>query len=95
MSLSRHYYLCIYVQMLKKEKKKTTLLSLRACFVIAHSLGDFNDKNIPNHRLYTVEENHKQNCTLKMFILLHVLPPVGTAENYNIQKACNSNPKQI
>ena len=37
------------------EKEKTTLLSLQACFVIAHSSGDFYDKNIPNHRLYTIE----------------------------------------
>ena len=33
-------------------RKKTTLSSRQACFVISHSLGDFNDKNIHNHRLY-------------------------------------------
>ena len=37
----------------------------------------------------------EENCTLKMFILLHVLPVVGAAENYKIQKARDSNPKQI
>ena len=35
-------------------RKKTTLSSRQACFVIAHSSGDFNDKNIHNHRLYTL-----------------------------------------
>ena len=36
--------------------KKTTLSSRQACFVIAHSSGDFNDKNIHNHRLYTLRK---------------------------------------
>ena len=35
-------------------EEKNTLLSLQACFVIAHSSGDFNDKNIPNHHLNTI-----------------------------------------
>ena len=35
-------------------RKKTTLSSRQACFVISHSSGDFNDKNIHNHRLYTL-----------------------------------------
>ena len=33
--------------------KKIHFQSRQACFVIAHSSGDFNDKNIHNHRLYT------------------------------------------
>ena len=39
----------------KKRNKKTTLLSRQACFEIAHSSGDFIDKNIHDHPLYTVE----------------------------------------
>ena len=35
-------------------RKKTTLSSRQACFMISHSSGDFNDKNIHNHRLYTL-----------------------------------------
>ena len=41
------------MEKLKKIKKKTTLSSRQACFMISHSSGDFNDKNIYNHHLYT------------------------------------------
>ena len=34
-------------------EKKTTLSSRQACFVIAHSSGDFNGKNTLNRRIYT------------------------------------------
>ena len=40
------------IYLLKDSKK--TLLSLQACFVIAHSSGDSNDKNIHNRRSYTI-----------------------------------------
>ena len=36
------------------KQEKTTLSSRQACFVIAHSSRDFNNKNIHNHRLYTL-----------------------------------------
>ena len=39
-----YMYIYIYIYILKKEK--TTLLSRQAGFVITHSSGDFNDKNI-------------------------------------------------
>ena len=44
-----YWYIYIYIG----NREKTTLSSRQACFVIAHSKGDFNDKNIHNHRLYT------------------------------------------
>ena len=50
------YYSARYIKAersISKIKKKTTLSSRQACFVISHSSGDFNDKNIHNHRLYT------------------------------------------
>ena len=40
---------------IENRKKKTTLSSRHACFVITHSSGDFNDKNIHNHRLNTIK----------------------------------------
>ena len=40
---------------LHRNNKKTTLLPGQACFVIAHSPRDFIDKNIHNHRLYTIK----------------------------------------
>ena len=52
------YILYIYIS---KIKKKNTLSSRQACFVISHSSGDFNDKNIHNHRLYT-KNLHNYRC---------------------------------
>ena len=46
-------YLLVYIYIYIGNREKTTLSSRQACFVIAHSKGDFNDKNIHNHRLYT------------------------------------------
>ena len=46
-------YIYIYIYILGN-REKNTLSSRQACFVIAHSSGDFNDKNIHNHRLYTL-----------------------------------------
>ena len=43
--------------------------------------------------MYSVEGNHKQNCTLKMFSLLHVLPPVGTAEKLQNTKSSRLEPE--
>ena len=37
------------------EKTETILSSLQACFVITHSSGDFNVKNIHNHHLYNLQ----------------------------------------
>ena len=37
------------------ENSKNTLSSQQACLAIAHSSGDFNDKNIHNHCLYTLK----------------------------------------
>ena len=43
--------------------------------------------------MYSVEGNHKQNCTLKMFSMLHVLPPVGTAEKLQNTKSSRLEPE--
>ena len=48
-------FIYIYITCVQRKKKKTTLLSRQACFVIAHSSGYFIDKNIHNHLLYTVK----------------------------------------
>ena len=45
-------------------RKKTTLSSRQARFVIAHSSGDFNDKNIHSHRLYTLRLHCGENLNL-------------------------------
>ena len=44
----------VYIYIYIGNRKKTTLSSRQACFVIAHSSGDFNYKSIHNHRLYTL-----------------------------------------
>ena len=53
-----------------ERKKKTTLLSRQACFVIAHSSGDFIYKNIHDHPLYTIENyitTAAENLNVQMF----------------------------
>ena len=52
LSVSSRLNISIIIYILVEEKN--TLLSLQACFVIAHSSGDFNDKIIPNHHLNTI-----------------------------------------
>ena len=52
MKKKKNIYIYIYINI--GSRKKTTLSSRQACFVISHSSGDFNDKDIHNHRLYTL-----------------------------------------
>ena len=59
--------ICIYINI--GSRKKTTLSSRQACFVIAHSSGDFNDKNIDNHRLYTLRLYCWGKCQFKCLIV--------------------------
>ena len=47
-----YYYVPKHTYYKYWKQEKTTLSSRQACFVISHSSGDFNDKNIHNHRLY-------------------------------------------
>ena len=57
-SQQAYCWMCCGIDKIKgivEKQKKTTLSSRQACFVIAHSSGDFNDKNIRNHRLYTIK----------------------------------------
>ena len=59
----------IYIYILKN-RKKTTLLSLStSLFVIAHSPGDFNDKNSNihdrrsyGHKIYIINDDGMFNC---------------------------------
>ena len=58
----KNIYIYIYINI--GSRKKTTLSSRQARFVIAHSSGDFNDKNIHSHRLYTLRLHCGENLNL-------------------------------
>ena len=65
-------------------RKKTTLSSRQACFVISHSSGDFNDKNIHNHRLYTLRL-HCWGIYIYIYIYIYILE-VGKKLHFHLDK---------
>ena len=50
-------------------RKKTSLSSLQACFVIAHSSGDFNVKDIHNHPLNTLRLHYWGKFKFKCLVV--------------------------
>ena len=56
---------CDVTSMSKKEKKNYTFIPTNL-LLIAHSSGEFNDKNVPNHRLYTAEKDKRSNRSYRI-----------------------------
>ena len=69
--MKKKIYIYIYIYINIGSRKKTTLSSRQACFMISHSSGDFNDKNIHNHRLYTLRLHCWGKLELKLTLLKH------------------------